>query len=165
MGVVNLMPRLNSPRYPLQWRLGGPQRRSGCCGENKHLLAARAILIVSFLAFQPISQHRIRSLYRFYTFEKELTATERHPVKKRSKQVSHRPRVYHAGHAVATMLEAGRSRVRIHDGFFNSSNPSSRTMTLGPTKILSEKSTRNLPWGKGRPARKADLTAICEPTV
>jgi hypothetical protein len=26
-------------------------------------------------------------------------------------------------------------------------------------------STRNLPGGKGRPARKADLTAICEPIV
>jgi hypothetical protein len=31
--------------------------------------------------------------------------------------------------------------------------------------LLTEMSTRNLPGGKGRPARKADLTAICEPIV
>jgi hypothetical protein len=30
---------------------------------------------------------------------------------------------------------------------------------------LTEMSTRNLPGGKGRPARTADLTAICEPIV
>jgi hypothetical protein len=45
-------------------------------------------------------------------------------------------------------------------------NPSSRTMALGSTQPLTEISTRNLPGGKERPARKADkLTAICEPTV
>jgi hypothetical protein len=39
-------------------------------------------------------------------------------------------------------------------------------MTLGSTRPLIEMSTRNLPEGKGRPARKADnLTAICEPIV
>jgi hypothetical protein len=39
-------------------------------------------------------------------------------------------------------------------------------MTLGSTQLLTEMSIRNLPGGKGRPARKADnLTAICEPTV
>jgi hypothetical protein len=39
-------------------------------------------------------------------------------------------------------------------------------MTLGQTQPLTEMSTRNLPGGKGRPARKADnLTAICEPIV
>jgi hypothetical protein len=39
-------------------------------------------------------------------------------------------------------------------------------MTLGPTQPLTEISTRNLPGGKGRLARKADnLNAICEPTV
>jgi hypothetical protein len=49
---------------------------------------------------------------------------------------------------------------------FNSPNPSSRTMALGSTQPLTEMSTKNLPGGKGRPARKADnLTAICEPTV
>jgi hypothetical protein len=60
------------------------------------------------------------------------------------------------------MLEAGRSRVRfpMRPGFFNLPNPSSRTMAL------TEMSTRNLPGGKGRPAREADnLTVICEPTV
>jgi hypothetical protein len=36
-------------------------------------------------------------------------------------------------------------------------------MALGSTQPLTEISTRNLPGGKGRPARKADLTAICEP--
>jgi hypothetical protein len=36
----------------------------------------------------------------------------------------------------------------------------------GSTQPLTEMSSRNLPAGKGRPARKADnLTAICEPNV
>jgi hypothetical protein len=39
-------------------------------------------------------------------------------------------------------------------------------MVLVSTKPLTEKSTRNLPGGKGQPARKADnFTAICEPTA
>jgi hypothetical protein len=39
-------------------------------------------------------------------------------------------------------------------------------MALGSTQPLTEMSTRNLPGGKGRAARKADnLTAICEPIV
>jgi hypothetical protein len=39
-------------------------------------------------------------------------------------------------------------------------------MVLGLTQPVAEMSTRNLPAGKGRPARKADnLTAICEPIV
>jgi hypothetical protein len=39
-------------------------------------------------------------------------------------------------------------------------------MALGSTQFLTEISTRNLPGGKRRPARKADnLTAICEPIV
>jgi hypothetical protein len=51
-------------------------------------------------------------------------------------------------------------------GFFSLPNPSSRTMTIGPTQPLIEMSTRNLPVGKERQARKADnLTAICEPIV
>jgi hypothetical protein len=51
-------------------------------------------------------------------------------------------------------------------GFFNLPIPSSRTMSLRSTQLLTEMSTRNLPGGKERPARKADnLTAICEPTV
>jgi hypothetical protein len=39
-------------------------------------------------------------------------------------------------------------------------------MALGSTQPLTEMSTKNVPGGKGRPARKADnLTAICEPIV
>jgi hypothetical protein len=49
--------------------------------------------------------------------------------------------------------------------FFNWPNSSSRTMALGSTQPLTEMSTRNLPGGKGRRARKADFTAICEPIV
>jgi hypothetical protein len=50
--------------------------------------------------------------------------------------------------------------------FFNLPNPSSDTMALGSTQPLTEMSTRNLPGGKRRPARKSDnLTAICEPIV
>jgi hypothetical protein len=50
--------------------------------------------------------------------------------------------------------------------FFNWPNVSSRNMALGSTEPLTEMSTRNLPGGKERPARKADnLTAICEPII
>jgi hypothetical protein len=50
--------------------------------------------------------------------------------------------------------------------FFSLPNPSSRIMALGSTQPLTELSTRNLPGGKERPARKADnRTAICEPIV
>jgi hypothetical protein len=39
-------------------------------------------------------------------------------------------------------------------------------MALWSAQPLTEMSTKNLPGGEGRPARKADnLTAICEPTV
>jgi hypothetical protein len=39
-------------------------------------------------------------------------------------------------------------------------------MALGSTQPLTEMSTRKIPGGKRRPARKADnLTAICEPPV
>jgi hypothetical protein len=44
-------------------------------------------------------------------------------------------------------------------------NPSSRTTALGSIQPLTEMSTTNLPGGKGRPAREADLTTICEPIV
>jgi hypothetical protein len=51
-------------------------------------------------------------------------------------------------------------------GFFNLPNPSSRTMALGSTQPLTEMSTRNIPGGKKRPARRADnVAAICEPNV
>jgi hypothetical protein len=75
------------------------------------------------------------------------------------------------GHAVAYLRHyttSGRSQIRVpmKRFFFNLPNPSSRTMALGSTQPLIEMSTRNLPGGKGRPARKADnVTAICEPIV
>jgi hypothetical protein len=51
-------------------------------------------------------------------------------------------------------------------GFFNLTNPSNSTMTLGSTQPLTEISTRNPPGGKGRPTREAvKFTAICEPIV
>jgi hypothetical protein len=63
-----------------------------------------------------------------------------------------------------TILQAGRSRDRIPMSwiFFNSIS----AMALGSTQPLTEMSTRNILWGKERPARKADnLTAIYEPIV
>jgi hypothetical protein len=38
-------------------------------------------------------------------------------------------------------------------------------MATGSTQPLTEMFTQNLPWSKGRPAYKADLTVIYEPTV
>jgi hypothetical protein len=39
-------------------------------------------------------------------------------------------------------------------------------MALGSTQSLAEMSARNLPGGKGRPARKTDnLIVICEPII
>jgi hypothetical protein len=48
-----------------------------------------------------------------------------------------------------TMLQAGRSRVRVPMRwiFFNLPNSTSRTMALGSTQPLTEMSTRNLPGG------------------
>jgi hypothetical protein len=67
------------------------------------------------------------------------------------------------------ILQAGTSRVRLPIKlilFFNLHNPSSGAMVLGSTQLLTEMSTRNLPKGKGRTARKADnLTAICETII
>jgi hypothetical protein len=49
---------------------------------------------------------------------------------------------------------------------FQLTYPSSRTVVLVSTHPLTEMSTRNLPGGKGRPARKADNhTVICEPII
>jgi hypothetical protein len=46
----------------------------------------------------------------------------------------------------------------------NLPNPSSRTLALQSIQHLTEMSTRNIPGGKERQARKTDnLTAICEP--
>jgi hypothetical protein len=47
--------------------------------------------------------------------------------------------------------------------FSNKPNPSSRSMALASTQPLTKMNTRKLPDGKGRPARKADVTTICEP--
>jgi hypothetical protein len=66
------------------------------------------------------------------------------------------------------MLQAGRSPVRVPDevDFFNLPDPSSRTIALGSTQSLTKISTRKLPGGKGRPARRADnLATICESIV
>jgi hypothetical protein len=66
------------------------------------------------------------------------------------------------------MLQAGRSPVRFPDevDFFNLPNPSSRTMALESTQLLTEMSTRKLRGGKKGPARRADkLAAIYEPNV
>jgi hypothetical protein len=66
------------------------------------------------------------------------------------------------------MLQAGKSPVRVPDevNFFNLPNTSSRSMALRSTQPLTQMSTRNLPGGKKRPARRADnLAAICEPNV
>jgi hypothetical protein len=48
-----------------------------------------------------------------------------------------------------TTLQAGRSRVRFPMKWLDCSNPSSRTMALGSTQLLTEMSTRNLPEVKG----------------
>jgi hypothetical protein len=60
------------------------------------------------------------------------------------------------------MLQAEKSSVRVPDevDFFSLPNTSSRTQPL------SEMSTRNLPAGKKRPARRADnVAAIYVPNV
>jgi hypothetical protein len=73
----------------------------------------------------------------------------------------HRRLVRRLRHYATSRKVAGSIPVEVI-GFIKLPNPSSRTMILGSTQPLAEMSTRNLPDGKGRPARKADLTAICE---
>jgi hypothetical protein len=66
------------------------------------------------------------------------------------------------------MLQAGRSPVRVPDevDFLNLPNPSRRTMALRSTEPLTKMSTRIVPGGKKRSARRADnLAAICVPYV
>jgi hypothetical protein len=66
------------------------------------------------------------------------------------------------------MLQAGRLPVRVPDevDFFNLPDPSGRTVALGSPQPLTEMSTRKLPGGKKRPARRADnLAAIYETNV
>jgi hypothetical protein len=56
---------------------------------------------------------------------------------------------------------AGSSNYEVD--FLKLPNTFSRTVALGLTQPLREMSTRNLPWGKEVPQRKADNhTAICE---
>jgi hypothetical protein len=77
------------------------------------------------------------------------------------------------GHAVAHFVwalcyktEGHRFESRMKLIFLNLHNPSSRTMALGSTQPLTKTSTRNLPGGKKRPARRADnLAVIYEPYV
>jgi hypothetical protein len=59
-----------------------------------------------------------------------------------------------------TMLQAGRSPVRVPDevDFFSWPNPSSRTMALGSNQPLTKMSTRNLPGGKS--GRLVGLTTL-----
>jgi hypothetical protein len=64
------------------------------------------------------------------------------------------------------MLQAESSEVQFPMSSLDFSVDLIRTMALGSTQPLTEMSTRNLPGGKGRPARKADnLTAVYEPIV
>jgi hypothetical protein len=61
------------------------------------------------------------------------------------------------------MLQAGRSLVRVP---MRSLDFSVDLILPGSNHPLTEMSTRNIPGGKERPARKAEnLTAICEPIV
>jgi hypothetical protein len=67
-----------------------------------------------------------------------------------------------------TVLQAGRSQVWYLLWSLDFSVDIILPVALWPwgrLSLLREMSTRNLPGGKGRPARKADLTAICEMTV
>jgi hypothetical protein len=67
-----------------------------------------------------------------------------------------------------TMQQVGRSPVRVPNAvdIFNLPNPSSRTVALWSTQLLTEMSTRNFPGCKKRPARRVDESAaICEPNV
>jgi hypothetical protein len=74
----------------------------------------------------------------------------------------------HSSIVGCTMLQAGRSPVRVPDevDFFNLPNPSSHTMALGSTQPLTEMSTRNFPGGKKwRPHRADNLATIYGPNV
>jgi hypothetical protein len=66
-----------------------------------------------------------------------------------------------------TMLQAGGGAAgSIPDEVIGFFNWPSRTLAQRSAQPLSEMSTRNLPRGKGLPARRTDsLAAICEPAV
>jgi hypothetical protein len=76
---------------------------------------------------------------------------------------------FHSGGASGILVGWGTMLGSIPDeviGFFNWPNASSRTISLGSTQPLTEMSTKNLPRGKGRPARESDnLIANYEPIV
>jgi hypothetical protein len=60
------------------------------------------------------------------------------------------------------MLQAEKSLIRVPDEVDYLPNPSSRTVSLVSTQLLTEMSTKNLPGGKGRWARRPDnLAAVC----
>jgi hypothetical protein len=59
-----------------------------------------------------------------------------------------------------TMLQSGRSQIPDEDLSIDV-KPSSHNMVLVFTQLLIEMSTKNLPAGKGRPARKADNAPSC----
>jgi hypothetical protein len=66
------------------------------------------------------------------------------------------------------VLQAGRSRFRSPMSTLDFSIDlmlSDALWAVGSSQPLTEKSTRNLPGGKGRRARKADITAICRLSV
>jgi hypothetical protein len=64
------------------------------------------------------------------------------------------------------MLQAGRLLVRFQMGSLDFSIQLFLLAAPGSTQRVTEMSVRNLPGGKGQPARKADnLTDICEPIV
>jgi hypothetical protein len=79
--------------------------------------------------------------------------------------------IFNSGSVVdwGTMLQARRSQIGFPmkplDFSVDLILPAA-TIALRSTQPLTEMSTKNLPGGKGRPARKADkLTAICEPII
>jgi hypothetical protein len=67
-------------------------------------------------------------------------------------------------HSTTSQKVAGSSPDEVN--FFNLPNSPSRTTALKSTQPLTGMSTRNLPGGKKRPARRADnLAAIYAPIV
>jgi hypothetical protein len=113
-----LFPRGNSPpRYPLDRRVGGPQRLSGRHGEGKIL--APPGLELRLLGRPACSQ----SLYRLHYLSERSWVT-----------------MLQAGRLRV------RLSMRLLD-FFNWPNSSSRTMTLGSPQRPTEMSTRNLRGG------------------
>jgi hypothetical protein len=136
----------------------GPQSRSGSCGVETNLLPLLGI------ETRPPSS----SLYRLSYAGSSLLQGTFLNYEYNIVYISLGARGSVVGWG--TKLQDGRSPVRVPDemDFFNLFNPSSRTMALGSTQplLVTEMSTRNLPGGKKRPARRANnLAAIYEPNV